>query len=55
MEDVAIVEDIVQADFFLYDIDIVDGSMIGEVDRWNVGKHSNTVQLLRYDSHICYV
>ena len=53
-EDIAPVEDIVQAEFFLYDFDIVDGSMIGELGR-SVGKHSNTVQLLRYNGHICHV
>ena len=55
MEDNTIVEDIVQADILLYDIDIVDGSMIGEPARRSVGKHSITVRLLRYNSHICHV
>ena len=55
VEDIAIVEDIVQADIFLYDIDIVDGYMVGGSARRNVGKRSNTVRLLRYNSHICYV
>ena len=31
---------------FLYDIDIVEGSMIKELARRSVGKHSTTVQLL---------
>ena len=31
MEDNAIVEVIVHADIFLYDIDIVDGTMVGEL------------------------
>ena len=56
MEDnAAAVEDFVQQDVFLYDIDIVEWSMIGELERRSVGKHSNTVRLLRYHSHICYV
>ena len=54
-EDIAIEEDINQADIFLYDFDIVDGSMIGELARRSVGKHSITVRQLRYKSHICYV
>ena len=53
VEDNAAVEDNVQTKIFLYDIDIVDGSMIGELVRRIVGKHSNTAQLLRYESHIC--
>ena len=55
MEDSAAVEDIAHADIFLYHNDIVDGSLIGELARRSVGKHSNTVQLLRYTIHICYV
>ena len=47
-------EDNVLADFFLYDVDIVDGSMIGEPARRSVGKNSNTVRLLLYISHICF-
>ena len=54
-EDIARREDIVQADSFLYDFDIVDGSMIGELGRRSVEKLSNTVRPLRYNSHICYV
>ena len=55
MQDIAIVEDIVQADIFLYNIDIVDGSMNGKLARRSVGNHSNTVRLLPYSSHICHV
>ena len=54
IEDIAIVEEIVQADFFLNDIDFVDVSMVGKLARRSVRKHSNTVRLLRFDSHICY-
>ena len=39
MEVIATVEDIVQADFSLFDIDIVDGSRIGELARKSFGKH----------------
>ena len=52
MEDIAIVEDIIQADIFLYDMHIVDGSMIGELARRSVRKHSNTVRLSGYKSHL---
>ena len=55
MEDIAAVEDSVQADIFLYDFDILDGSMIGEFARKSVRKHSNTVRLISYISHICSV
>ena len=52
MEDIAAVEDIVQADNFPYDIDIVDGSVIGEFARRSMGNYSKTVRLLRYNRHI---
>ena len=39
----------------LYDIDIVDGNIIGELARRSVQKYDNTVRLLRYNNHICYV
>ena len=55
MEDITAVEHIVCADIFLYDIDIIYRSMIGEIARRSAGKHSNTVRQLRYNSHICYV
>ena len=54
MENIVIVEDINRAGIPLNDFDIVDRSMIGELEG-NVGKHSNTEQLLRSNSHICYV
>ena len=55
MDDIPTVKDIVQGGILLYDVNIVDGSMIGELARRSVGKHSNTVRLLPYISHICYV
>ena len=39
---------------FPYDLDFVVGAMIGEFVR-SVGKHSNTVRLLGYNSHFCHV
>ena len=55
MNDILFVEDLVQVNIFLYDVDFVDGAMIGELARRSVGKHSNTVGLLRYNSPIRYV
>ena len=54
IEDIAIVEDVVQTDIFLYEIDLLDGSMIGDLAKRSVGKHSNTVRLLLYKRHICH-
>ena len=44
-EDIAAVENTVQVDIFLYDLDVVVGSMIGDLARWSLGKDSNTVRL----------
>ena len=52
MNDILFVEDL---NIVLYDIDIVDGNIIGELARRSVQKYKNTVRLLRYNNHICYV
>ena len=55
MNDIPIVEDLLALSILLYDIDIVDGNVIGELARRRVQKYENTVRLLRYNNHICYV
>ena len=54
-KDIAAVEAIAQADIFLYSIDPVDGSLKEELARRSVGKYSNTVRILRHNSHIYHV
>ena len=53
--DVHIVEDLLTLNILLYDIDIVDGNIIGELARRSVQEYENTVRLLRYNNHISYV
>ena len=55
MNDIPIVEDLLALNILLYDIDIVDGNLIGELARRSVQKYENAVRLLRYNNHICYV
>ena len=55
MNDIPIVEDLLTLNILLYDIDIVNGNVIGELTRRSVQKYDNTVRLLRYNNHICYV
>ena len=55
MNDIPIVEDLLTLNIPLYDIDIVDGNIIGELARRSVLKYENTVRLLRYNNHISYV
>ena len=53
--DIAEVEDLLQLNIFLYDIDFVDGDLIGELARRSIQKYENSVKLLRYNNQICYV
>ena len=55
MNDIPFVEDLLTLNTVLYDIDIVDVNIIGELASRSVQKYENTVRLLRYNNHICYV
>ena len=55
MDDIPSVEDIVGLNIFLYDIDLIDGAMVEELARRSIKKYETNVQLIRYNSHICYV
>ena len=55
MDDIPSVEDIVGIKLFIYDIDLIDGAMAGELARRSIKKYKKNVQLVRYSSHICYV
>ena len=55
MDDIPSVEEIVGINIFTYDIDLIDGTMVGELARRSIKKYEKNVQLIRYNSHICYV
>ena len=55
MDDIPSVEDIVGINIFIYDIDLFDGAMVGELARRSIKKYEKSVQLIRYNSHNCYV
>ena len=55
MDDIPSVEDKVGINIFIYDIDLIDGAMVGELARRSIKKYEKNVQLIRYNSHICYV
>ena len=55
MNDIPTAEDLLTLNILLYDINIVDGNIIGELARRSVQKYEITVRLLRYNNHICYV
>ena len=49
------VEDLLQLNIFLYDIDFVDGKLIGQLCRRSFQKYEKSIKLLRYNNHICNV
>ena len=55
MNDIPTVEDLLTLNIFLYDIDIVNGNIFEELARRSLHKYEDTVPLLRYINHICYV
>ena len=55
MDDNPSVEDIVAINIFIYDIDFLDGAMVGELAGRSIKKYEKKVQLIQYNSHICYV
>ncbi len=55
MKDITKVEENLQLNIFLYDIDFVDGELIGELARRSIQKFEKSVKFLRYNNHICYV
>ena len=55
LNDIPFVEDLLTLNIVLYDIDNVDGNIIGELARRCVKKYENTVRLLKHNNHICYV
>ena len=55
MTDIPKVEEMFQLIIFLYNIDFVDGELIGELGRRSIQNFEKSVKLLRYNNHICYV
>ena len=55
MTDIPKVEELLQLNFFLYDIDFVDGELIGELARKSIQTFEKSFKVLRYNNHICYV
>ena len=55
MDDIPSVEDIVGINIFIYDIDLFDGEIVGQLARRSIKKYEKNIHLVRYNSHICYV
>ena len=50
-----VTEDQLTLNLLLYDTDIVYGIIIGELAERSVQKYENTVKLVRYNKHSCYM
>ena len=50
MDDIPFVEDLVRINNFIYDIDLIDGAMVGELARRSIKKYEKKVQLIPYNS-----
>ena len=55
MDDIPSVEDIVGNNIFIYNIDLIDGALVGDPERRSIKKYEKKVQLIRCNFHICYV
>ena len=44
-----------QLNVFLYELDFVDGELIGEIARRRVQKFKKSVKFLRCNNHVCFV
>ena len=55
MTDIPKLEEMLRLNIFLFDIDFVDGELIGELARRSIQKFEKRVKLLHYNNRICYV
>ena len=54
-DQIPIIEEQIKQNIFIYDFDIEDGEIIGELVRRSVERYDENIKLLRYNNHICYV
>ena len=54
-DQIPIIEELIKQNIFIYDFDIEDGEIIGELLRRGVERYDENIKLLRYNNHIYYV
>ena len=54
MTDIPKAEDLLKLNIFLYEIDFVDGELIGELCQRSIQKIEKSVKILCYNNDICY-
>ena len=55
LEDLHIVERLAEVNILVYDNEVSDGGIIGELAERSLRRFNSTATLLRYNNHICYV
>ena len=55
LDDIPSLKDIVGINIFIYDIDLIDRAIVGELARRSIKKYVKNVQLIQYNTRICYV
>ena len=55
LDQIAIIENLVEKNIFIYDLTIEDGEIVGELIRRSIERYEENIKLLRYNNHICYV
>ena len=54
-DQIPIIEELIKQNVFIYDFDIENGEIIGELVRRSVERYDKNIKRLRYNNHICYV
>ena len=55
MDHLVFVENAITHKIFIYDSDIEDGDFVGELARKSIEMYKNSINLLRYNNHYCYL
>ena len=55
LEDIHVVEDLAKVNILVYDIEVSENGIVGELAQRSLQRFNSTATLLRYNNHICYV
>ena len=55
LEDIHVVEDLAKVNILVYDFEVSENGIVGELAQRSLQRFNSTATLLRYNNHICYV
>ena len=55
LEDIHVVEDLAKVNILVYDIEVSENGIVGELAQRSLQRFNSTATLLRYNNNICYV